>query len=169
MNIEKVEKKLREAQFFLSKMSEQEHLAFGDREPFDFYLSAFLNATRTVDYRLRHELPSIYPAWRDAWDAGLAPTEKSLIKFMIDDRIVEVHQSVSRRDMKAKDINVGNFYSDKSGTLFVSGPPDMPGAIIQRPAYSFTIAGIERKATEVCDEYLALLVRMVEKFKTDHP
>jgi hypothetical protein len=39
-----VDKKLREARFFLDQMREQERRAFGDKEPFDFYLSAFLNA-----------------------------------------------------------------------------------------------------------------------------
>ena len=69
MNIDNVEKKLHEAAFFLDKMRDQERKAFGDKEPFDFYLSAFLNAGRVVDYRLRHEQGSIYPSWRTAWDA----------------------------------------------------------------------------------------------------
>jgi hypothetical protein len=55
MNIDSIEKKLREAQFFLERMREQEQRAFGDRDPLDFFLSAFLSAVRTVDYRLRHE------------------------------------------------------------------------------------------------------------------
>ena len=54
MNIESVEKKLREANSCLAKMRDQESRAFGDKEPFDFALSAFLNAARTVDYRLCH-------------------------------------------------------------------------------------------------------------------
>jgi hypothetical protein len=40
---------------------------------------------------------------------------------------------------------------------------------IVKPTYNFTISGVERKATEVCGEYLALLVGMLEKFKADHP
>ena len=55
MNVEGVEKKLREARFFLDRMSEHERMPFDNKEPFDFYLSAFLGAGRTVDYRLRHE------------------------------------------------------------------------------------------------------------------
>jgi hypothetical protein len=35
---------VREADFFVGKMGEQERRAFGDKEPFDFYLSAFLSA-----------------------------------------------------------------------------------------------------------------------------
>jgi hypothetical protein len=47
INTETLEKKPREARFFLSKMREQEALV-GDKEPFDFYLSAFLNAAKTI-------------------------------------------------------------------------------------------------------------------------
>jgi hypothetical protein len=165
--MEKVEKKAREARFFLTKMSEQERLAFGDKEPFDFFLSAFLSATRTIDNRLRHEQCEKYLDWRKVWDEKLTRPEKSIIKFMIDDRNIEVHEGGSRRNPTTGDINVGNFYSDQSGSLFISGPPSMSGATIQRPAYSFTIAELERKVTTVCAEYLALLERMVEEFKID--
>jgi hypothetical protein len=46
----------------------------------------------------------------------------------------------------------------------VSGPPGAPPAIIPTPAYYFTIDGVERKATEACGEYLALLEQMVAAF-----
>jgi len=80
MNIEGVEKKLREARFFLGKMIDHERMAFRDKEPFDFYLSAFLNAGRTVDYRLRYEQAAVYPNWRIGWDAS-HQAEQALIKF----------------------------------------------------------------------------------------
>jgi hypothetical protein len=161
-----VEKKLREARFFLGKMIEQESIAFGEKEPFDFYLSAFLSAGRTVDYRLRHEHRAIYPTWRDGWNNTLNPTQQGLIKFMIDDRNVEVHESGSSRTVQTEEIKVGvgNTYSDKSGTLQVMGSPWTDPATINKPTYNFTITGIERKATEACGEYLALLEQMVAGF-----
>jgi len=55
MDLAPVHKKIAEAHFFLGKMTEQEPRIIGDKEPFDYYLSAFLNAARTVDYRLRYE------------------------------------------------------------------------------------------------------------------
>ena len=52
------------------------------------------------------------------------------------------------------------------GTMDVVGPPDVfPLATVPTPAYYFTIDGVERKATEACDEYLALLQQMVAAFK----
>jgi len=178
VNLNQIEKKLREAEFFLGEMRKQETRAFGDREPFDFYLSAFLSAARTVDYRLRHEQAATYPRWRKAWDARLASNEKSLIKFLVDDRNVEVHESGSGRSVKTAEIPLsGNTtYSDDSGTLQVFAPPRPlipqrvgPDAVIMKPSYHFTIAGAERKATDACAEYLSLLTRMVEQFKADRP
>src|SRR5262245_22953050 len=170
MDLQKVEKKLREAQFFLGKMIKREGLAVGDREPFDFYLSAFLDAAKTVDYRLRYEQAGTYPTWRAAWEASLSSAEFRLILFMAGDRRGEVHESGSGRSVKQGDIDVvGDMHSDPSGTLYVIAPPGTPAAVIHVPEYKFNIAGTERKATEVCDEYLSLLNRMLMKFKADNP
>ena len=81
MNTESVEKKQREARFFLTKMIEHEARAFRDVEPFDFYLSAFLSAARSVDYPLHHEQAATYPVWRDSWKAALAPNDDQLMKI----------------------------------------------------------------------------------------
>jgi hypothetical protein len=171
VNIQNVEKKLREARFFLDKMREYECGASPDTEPFEFYLSAFLSAGRSVDYRLRHEQKEAYPTWRTWWDTLLGDPERRLIKFMVDDRNVEVHASGSSRSVKREDRELSEgTHRLASSTAVVTGPPnERPLAKMPAPAYSFTIAGTERKATEVCDEYLTLLERMVERFKAEHP
>jgi hypothetical protein len=171
-----VEKKLREAQFFLDKMRDQEGRAFGDKEPFDFYLSAFLNAVRTVDYRLRHE-QAAYPAWRETWNANHS-REDDGIKFVSDDRALEVHESGSARIAQAKEIKLGpgGSYSDASGKLEVFGSPAPliagtdAGAILSVPRYVYTIDGTERPVTEVCAEGLEALKQMVTEYKgSQHP
>jgi hypothetical protein len=180
MNIENVEKKLREANSCLANMRDQESRAFGDKEPFDFALSAFLNAARTVDYRLCHIAgKAIYKPWRKRWNGTLSTGEKALIKFMVDDRNVEVHEIGSVRQVKQESVPVRGHYSDASGTLEVfstplplaaaSGvPPGERDTVVYKPTYFFRIEGTERKATDVCAEYLALLKRMVTQFKADH-
>jgi hypothetical protein len=173
MDTKNVEKKLREAEFFLNKMREQERRAFGDREPFDFYLSAFLNAGRVVDYRLRHEQRATYEPWRKAWEATLPKNELELIIFLNDERRVEVHESGSGRTAKLEGFEVLHSYSEESGTLEVSGVPHTLGgsgakATIYKPAYSFTIQGDERRATEVCEQYLLLLKKMLGQFVTEN-
>jgi hypothetical protein len=111
-------------------------------------LSAFLNATRTIDYRLRPEHKTTYPAWRTKWDATLKAQERGLIKFLIDDRNFEVHAGGSGRDVKDEKIPVRGSYSDSSGILTVGGMPATLGgsqeAVVVRPAYYFTIDKVER-------------------------
>lgn len=158
-------------------MKDHDSRAFGDKEPFDFCLSAFLSAARSVDWRLRHEHKAAYEPWRKEWDATLTAQEDRLIKFMVDDRNLEVHESGSTRGVKDERTNIQGTYSDKSGTITVSGPPLTLGgplenptaAFIIKPAYFFIIDGAERKATYVFGEYLTLLEQMVAKFKADHP
>jgi len=171
MDLGQVEKKLREAEFFLSKMVDQEKRAFGDKEPFDFYLSAFLNAARVIDYRLRHMHGETYGPWYTKWKKTLTRDQRKLIKFLVTDRNLEVHAKGSRRSVAQEAIKVGHSYSDRSGTLEVFAPPRVlvgdptPPAIIYKPTYNFTIAGVERRAVDACSEYLRLLTRMLSEFK----
>jgi len=174
MELTRVYKKLAEAQFFLRKLTEQERLMIGDMEPFDYYLSAFLNAGRTVDWRLHREQRVIYPTWRKTWDANLTPQEDSLIKFMVNDRNVEVHESGSSRSVAHESVEFrAGTHRVEGGFIDVVdgfGPPGMPSAVLSKPTYhSFTIDGAERKATEACADYLALLQKMVKEFDAAHP
>ena len=166
--MQKVDKKLREARFFLEKMAERAAMAFGDHERFDFYLSAFLSAGRSVDYRLRHTSPT-YLAFRAAWDKSLSADEAELIKFMVDDRNVEVHEAGSTRREEELRIPVQGTYEDASGTLTVSsgGVPGIPvpPAQIIRPTYSFVVCGRQIAALEACGTYLGLLERVVRDYR----
>jgi hypothetical protein len=66
------------------------------------YLSAFLNAGRTVDYRLRHEHGAAYKPWRDIWKKSHLQEDK-VIKFFHDKRSEEVHEKDSSHN--AQDVN----------------------------------------------------------------
>lgn len=119
------------------------------------------------DRRLRHEQAAIYPDWRSAWDASLTPEDNALIKFMIDDRNQEVHESGSSRSVGQEGVDLPLGESRIDGcVIFTSGPAGMPPAVAYKPTYSFTIDGTERNATEAGAAYLALLQRMVEKFES---
>jgi hypothetical protein len=85
--------------------------------------------------------------------------QNGLIKFMIDDRNEEVHDSGSSR-------SVG-----QEGVEFGIGIHHTPGHPITayRPSYSFTIDGVDRKVTEACGACLALLQQMVAEFQADVP
>jgi hypothetical protein len=172
MNLSQVHKKLAETDFFLGKMREQEERFVGDKDPFDYYLSAFLSAGRSVDYRLRHEQGALYRPWRATWDAGLSPAENALIKALVDDRTIEAHESGSGRSVGKEGVEFGigeHRLPGGGGMVTISGPPGMAPAVLYRPTYSFNIDGVERKATEACATYLALLRRMVAEFAAAHP
>jgi hypothetical protein len=94
--------------------------------------------------------------------------------FMRELRVREVHKRGSQRNVKVEEIPIHGTCSDASGRVEVFSPPATlefrsSPAIIRKPAFSFTIGGIERKATDACADYLALLVRMVTQLKTDRP
>ncbi len=159
-----VHKKLREAQFFLMKMSERAQMAFGDRQEFDFYLSAFLSAARTVDYRLRHEQGAAYRTFRVGWNQNLSAADQQLIKFMVDDRNLEIHESGSARGEQESRISVSRVYEDKSGKVTVFSPPDTPPAYIVKPTYFFVVDGQSRSVLECCEMYSQLLKRLVADY-----
>ncbi|MGH6801114.1 MAG: hypothetical protein ACRECZ_06840, partial [Methylocella sp.] len=164
------QKKIAEARFFLDLLTKEERRIFGDKNPFDYYLSAFLSSARTVDWRLRHEQAAIYPIWRSAWDASLTAEDNALIKFMVDDRNQEVHESGSLRTVGQEGIGLPIGESHIDGCIVTtSGPPGMPPTVAYKPTYSFTVGGTERNATDAAAAFLALLQRMVEKFEADHP
>jgi len=170
-------KKTREASFFLQHMRGQERLAFGDRERFDFYLSAFLSAARSVLLRLeepRGPFGWLFGTWRTrVWNRSLGRAERRaanrLIEFFRVDRNLEVHESGSTRAVKSVETPVSDFYSDDSGTLQTFRPPGAPPSSVVLPHFTFTIDGAERGIVEASTKYVSLLERMVAKFKADHP
>ena len=164
MELRRVHKKLAEAHYFLRLLRDHEPRIGGDENPFGFLLSAFLSAARSIDYRLRHEHKATYEPWRRTWDARLTPAENGLIKFMIDDRNEEVHDSGSGRSVGQEGVEICTHHTP-DGTTIIGGDP----ITTYRPSYSFTIDGFDRKVTEACGEYLALLQRMVAEFQADLP
>src|ERR1700677_3753240 len=100
MALQTIEKKLRETEFFLTQLKRREQYPLGNGEELDFLLSAFLSAARTIDYRLRHEQGDRYRAWRKEWDEKIDTKARLLVKFIDDDRALEVHESGSGRTEK---------------------------------------------------------------------
>jgi len=159
-------------------MIKQEQRVYGENriEIFDYYLSAFLNAAMSLrcafQYRQNRARNQAIKTWREQWESRLTPEEKSLYKFMREDRVAEVHCSGSSRNVGEEGVPLpagtcrtrrdGIFITD-DGMVSGSGPN-----FIYRPSYSFTIDGANPKATEACRKYLALLQRMVAQFEADH-
>ncbi|TLY40930.1 MAG: hypothetical protein E6K58_10925 [Nitrospirae bacterium] len=159
-----VKKKLRETRFYLRQLLEQRQLAFSDPEEFDFCLSAFLCAARSIDYRLRHLYKAKYKTFYTKWERTLQPPERGLLKLMVDDRNLEVHEAGSSRLKQEERIPVSQRYQDKSGTMTVTGPRGAPPAQIVKPVYAFHIDGQLVPVDECCGKYLELLEQLVADF-----
>jgi hypothetical protein len=89
------------------------------------------------------------------------------MKFMADDRALEVHERGSNRSVGQEGVKfgIGTHHVD-GGIVTIAGPPGMEPAVGYRPTYSFTIDGTDRKVTETCAVHLALLQRMVAEFSS---
>ncbi len=171
MEIPRTKKKLREARFFYGKMHERASMAFGEHEEFDFLLSAFLSAGRTVTCALQKERSDEYKAFFDTWKKKLPSSEQRLLVFMNDERVSEVHKAGSTRDRQDELIPVWSSYCDKCGLVTVAAPPGLsePPATVLTPAYFFHIDGAQRNVLSVCKEYLDLLDVLIEEFcKSTH-
>jgi hypothetical protein len=167
MNIDKAEKKVREAEFFLGKMREEERDAFGgNQEPFEFYLSAFLSAAATVRDCFRHGQGRA-SRFKQDWVGQLKSEQKSLYNRLGKERDAEVHRAASSRKAKTEKKEFGpGTYSFGGATHHVFAPPDVQAALIlQKQVYTFTIAGTEYIAIDACAEYCELLAQMVVDYK----
>jgi hypothetical protein len=166
----RVEKKLREAAFFLRAVHAAGDMDGGSPEIFDFYLSAFLSAAKSVEDMLRQDRQAKYDSWRDTWISKLASPERALMRFIAVDRNQEVHRRGSRRVQRDKQVKLaaGTTYPD--GSTMVAGPPGMmDAATIIRPDYYFTIDSAEMRVGDACARHVALLERLVGDFRVEHP
>jgi hypothetical protein len=162
----RIDKKLREARFFLRKMGERAQIAFGEHEEFDFYLSAFLSAGRSVDYRLRHEQGAAYVTFRAGWEKTLSPDDQCLVKALVDDRNVDVHESgSSRTEGEGRIPVIGGRYRDRSGVVTVRTPPGTPPSVIVKPEYCFVVRGQQIPVLEAPRRYIELLERLVSDYR----
>ena len=174
--IKTAERKLLEARASLDKMRDQEQRAFGDQQPFDHHLSAFLSAGMSVrgafHIKQNRAQNQTVKQWKQAWEDKLEPEQKAIYEFMHENRNSEVHDSGPERIVEQKTIKipVGGTYSDKSGTVTVMGSPSvLIGAdtttTISIPEYFFNVGGQKRCVTDACADYLRLLEKMVADFK----
>lgn len=75
------QKKLREARFFLGFLRRRDRVTPPEREEFEFYLSAFLSAARSVTFALENEEAAKYKEWRGT--AVPPPTTDALIARLL--------------------------------------------------------------------------------------
>ena len=165
--IPNTQKKLREAEFFLTRMKDIERGTRLDKEDFDFYLNAFLAALRSVTFVWQHEDNASYTARFDAWEQELTQPQKDLLEFMNDQRVIVIHQDGS--PTLERTIEHVSIFSTADTASARNTPPvgwfttmgfDEYATIGVRRHY-FRLQEHNVSVTEICTEALALLKKLV--------
>jgi hypothetical protein len=169
--IPKTLKKLREARFFLARGTQAAQSTNLEREDFDFYLSAFLSAGRSVTLVLRKEDKALYDAKYDPWESRLTPEDQALMKFMNGQRVAEVHllgadveAAIEMVPITEIEIQPG---IDPRYRVSWCGPPGVPPPEIGRKVRYFESASTGQQVIAGCNRYFKLLENAVREVDPD--
>lgn len=155
------DKKLREAAFFVAKLRESDGAPNLAAEAFDFYLSAFLSAARSVTFVIQAEHKPIYDAWFPVWLGNLLSAERELMDLIKDERNLALKTGATSRGqthgtrpaIEVLSTQRAPFVWDTEATIDIA-------------RHYFVMGGVERPAVELCSECLALLQRLMAEFRT---
>lgn len=168
MNIPSTERKLREAAYFLQRLSDKAATPVRDPEEVLHLLSAFLSAGRSVTFVLQVEAKEAYDSWFPAWRERLDTDEQKLLKAMNRQRVSELHQTGA--DVRAElqyvpitEIHTGERHHPAYGFHWF-GPPGTPNPTIGRVDHFFDLGDSPAAVGQSCRRYYALLERLVRDF-----
>ena len=167
--IEATRKKLAEAQFFLRKLTAfREQVISNEPEAFDFYLSAFLSAARSVTFALQTEQKERYDRWFPSWRDALPPDEKELLVHFNGQRVQAVHRTGADVALGSEPLSLHEYLAAASlqgaQVEIWNGPPGNPPPQFSRPARAFNLAGTEIEVTQACTQYFGVVAKLVESF-----
>jgi hypothetical protein len=175
VGILKTEKKLREAKFFLGWMGNAAKSMDMEREDFEFYLSAFLSAGRSVTFVLQVGDKARYDAWFPGWKSALPDSDQELLQFMNDQRVSELHQLGAAVEGVIEEVPMSVIERDRDHThpaygphlfgIHQGDPPGIPEPTMGRRAHYFNAGGVREKAIETCKRYAGLLEKLVQDFR----
>jgi len=164
-----IPKKLREAKFFLGHMRmESARSTQPDREHFEFYLSAFLSAARSVTGFFEKKNQPKIKAWWSQWkkDKDRSDDDRQLLNEMRTQRNNEVHEEGADVAHRLEDVALSKIetasglhaaYAPSFGEPW--GEPQ-----ISLKVYYFTLGGKPVNVIETCQRYVILLERAVAEF-----
>jgi hypothetical protein len=169
--LDRTDKKLREAEFFLDHLIAENSLV-PNRHPeaADFYLSGFLTAARSVMFILRIENPDEYELRSRNWFARLPVEDRDLVDFLANQR--NNAQKEGATDGTFTNESLIEFMQDVCGwgvNILVAdgvvGTPQLPFTqsetrVVDRPDTSIDVG---------CRTYLGLLKLLVAEFEREDP
>ena len=111
--IEATQKKLREARFFLSHLATENRRAVrNEPEAFDYFMSAFVSAARSVTFALQAEEKAKYEQWFPGWLAAHPEEDRKLLTLMVSQRNAEQKQGGGDRRVEWEYISVTELSSE---------------------------------------------------------
>jgi hypothetical protein len=90
--IPKIQKKLREAEFFFRHVCDKNRALSLESEELEFFLSAFLSAGRSVIGFFYEKQNKQYRPWFHEWKMALTDGDRKLLNEMTRQRDAEVHE-----------------------------------------------------------------------------
>ncbi|HSV73890.1 MAG TPA: hypothetical protein VLH79_09040 [Chthonomonadales bacterium] len=172
MDIPATLKKLREASHFYDRLAPLALALPSQAEEYDFLLSAFLSAARSVTFALQVEQKSPYDAWFPAWRSQLPQEDQDLLARMVDLR----NQALKRGESPSVEVQVfiaitrlPPEHRAKACGVSWFGPPGSPPPEIGFVRHMLDLGESVQEASALCRRYLELLNRLVTDFKDAHP
>lgn len=171
--IPRTERKPREARFFLGWMHKAKESLALDREDFDFYLSAFLSAGRSVTFCLQNENKERYDAWFLAWRDALPETDRQLLGFMNGQRVAEVHKLGADVSPQVEMVPVPHAGTPALGYpahyVVFGWTDEAPLATVGQRARYFELGETRQEAVANCVRYLEILKKLLQDFLQQFP
>src|SRR5262245_21150240 len=169
--VEVIQKKLREAQFFLRQLEAIAGRSVGNPEEFEFLLSAFLSASRSITEPLNKSRK--YKPWYDAWH-NQSPRDRELLELLREKRNAAVHHKKRAVvEVTQKFVPIIQLREQSRGHpayygFHWSSPPGVPPPEIGVNVHYFKL-GDTQKASEKCRAIVTVLNALVADFAAAYP
>ena len=171
--LEATQKKLHEASFFFRLLNkESEKFVRHEPEAVGFLLNAFLSAARSVTFALQYEEKDRYDAWFPGWLDKMSQEDQRLLNFLKEQRNYAEKRGGAEVNMVWECVPVTEVKSNHAGHPAYGfswfGPPGIALPRVGRAVHSFELSGDHQKVTSVCNQYLAILDKLVRDFLQAH-
>lgn len=168
--IEATRKKLRETRFFLARLfNESKRVVRNEPDAFQFYLSAFLSAARSVTFALQWEEKGKYDAWFSTWLDNRTDDDHKVLSFLKTQRNIEQKQggaevAIAWECVPATEVQIDDRWHPAYYGFHSFGPPGIPPATVGRAVHYFELGSSEAEVTAICKRYTDLLDELVRDF-----
>lgn len=165
-----MQKKLRESCYFLGKMNLISQRTVGDPEEFQFLLSAFLSASRSIPDFIENKE---YGKWLDNWKNDKGDDAKELLELMRIQRIAEVHRDGADILQGVQQVPITEIRYDGHGHPAYYGykytaPPGVPISTVGVPKREFKLGSKRVEVVATCQNIVRELKELVGAFETTY-